>query len=105
MWDGGSSNSKGKRFSALDTSENFEKVVEQRTSELSALNQQLQLEVESRKVAEKEVAKREKRFRALIENIGDGIVVNDENSAVLYQSPSVTRILGYTFEDRHRKPV
>jgi len=96
---------KRKRITALDSSENFETLVEQRTSELSALNQQLQLEVESRKVAEKEVAKREKRFRALIENIGDGIVVNDENSAVLYQSPSVTRILGYTFEDRHRKPV
>jgi PAS domain S-box-containing protein len=97
--------SKRKRITSLDASENFETLVERRTSELSALNQQLQLEVESRKVAEKEVAKREKRFRALIENIGDGIVVNDEDSAVLYQSPSVTRILGYTFEDRHRKPV
>jgi PAS domain S-box-containing protein len=90
----------------LDTpGENFEMLVEKRTSELSELNQRLQLEIESRKVAEKEVAKREKRFRAMIENIGDGIVVNDESSAVLYQSPSVTRILGYTFEERHRKPV
>ena len=85
--------------------ENFETLVQKRTAELSELNQRLQLEIESRKVAEKEVAKREKRFRAMIENIGDGIVVNDESSAVLYQSPSVTRILGYTFEERHRKPV
>ena len=94
-----------KKIFDVDGVENFEELVEQRTSELSALNQQLQLEIESRKVAEKEVAKREKRFRALIENIADGIVVNDENTAVLYQSPSVTRILGYTFEERHRKPV
>lgn len=85
--------------------ESFEALVARRTAELSEVNQRLQLEVESRKVAEKEVAKREKRFRAMIENIGDGIVVNDEHSAVLYQSPSVTRILGYTFEERHRKPV
>jgi PAS domain S-box-containing protein len=94
-----------KRISYVEAVENFEELVEKRTTELSALNQQLQLEIESRKVAEKEVAKREKRFRALIENIADGIVVNDEHSAVLYQSPSVTRILGYTFEERHRKPV
>lgn len=96
----------GKKFSfTANTTEGVESLVEQRTSELSELNQRLQLEIESRKVAEKEVAKREKRFRAMIENIGDGIVVNDESSAVLYQSPSVTRILGYTFEERHRKPV
>lgn len=83
----------------------LEKLVAERTSELSALNQRLQLEIENRKVAEKEVAKREKRFRALIENIADGIVLNDENTMVLYQSPSVTRILGYTFEERQRKAV
>jgi PAS domain S-box-containing protein len=86
-------------------SKSLETLVAERTSELSALNQRLQLEIESRKVAEKEVAKREKRFRALIENISDGIVLNDENTMVLYQSPSVTRILGYTFEERQRKPV
>jgi PAS domain S-box-containing protein len=94
-----------RRKSVESLSENLETIVKKRTSELSELNQRLQLEIESRKVAEREVAKREKRFRAMIENIGDGIVVNDENSAVLYQSPSVTRILGYTFEERHRKPV
>lgn len=89
----------------LSESEGLEDLVAERTSALSALNQRLQLEIESRKVAEKEVAKREKRFRALIENISDGIVLNDENTMVLYQSPSVTRILGYTFEERQQKPV
>jgi two-component system CheB/CheR fusion protein len=85
--------------------EGLEKLVAERTAALSELNQRLQLEIESRKLAEKEVAKREKRFRALIENISDGIVLNDESSRILYQSPSVTRILGYSFEERHRKPV
>lgn len=85
--------------------EGLEKLVTERTAELNELNRRLELEIESRKLAEKEVAKREKRFRALIENISDGIVLNDENSRVLYQSPSVTRILGYTFDERHRKPV
>ncbi len=88
-----------------DESKGLEKLVSERTSALSELNQRLQLEIESRKQAEKEVSKREKRFRALIENISDGIVLNDENTIVLYQSPSVTRILGYTFEERQQKPV
>lgn len=93
------------RILQLRSPETLEKLVEARTAELSALNQRLQLEIESRKIAEKEVAKREKRFRALIENISDGIVLNNEKSVVLYQSPSVSRILGYTFEDRQGEPV
>jgi PAS domain S-box-containing protein len=83
----------------------LEKLVADRTAALSELNKRLELEIESRKLAEKEVAKREKRFRALIENISDGIVLNDETTRVLYQSPSVTRILGYTLEERHNQPV
>jgi PAS domain S-box-containing protein len=47
----------------------------------------------------------ESKFRLLIENITDAIVVNDENYNVLYQSPSVKRILGYEPEDRVGKPV
>ncbi len=46
----------------------------------------------------------EKRFRALIENISDAIVVNDENSNLIYQSPSVTRILGYNMEEQIGRP-
>ncbi len=83
----------------------LEKLVIERTVELREVNLKLQQEIEHRKLAEKELTKREKRFRALIENISDGIVLNDEDSNVLYQSPSVGRILGYTFEERKRKPV
>lgn len=83
----------------------LDKLVAERTNELSELNKRLELEVESRKLAEKEVAKREKRFRALIENITDGIVLNDENSVVLYQSPSVQRILGYSSDEGYHQAV
>lgn len=87
----------------LKSPENLEKLVAERTAELSELNQRLQGEIENRKIAEKEVTKREKRFRALIENISDGIVLSDEKSVVVYQSPSVSRILGYSFEERQGK--
>jgi PAS domain S-box-containing protein len=48
---------------------------------------------------------REKRFRALIENISDAIVMNDEHSNILYQSPSVAKILGYSDNERIGKKV
>ncbi len=50
--------------------------------------------------SEEKLAANEKYFRSLIENITDGIVVSDADSNVLYQSPSVERILGYSLEER-----
>lgn len=55
--------------------------------------------------AEKELADRERRFRALIENSSDAIVLNDSNASILYQSPSVQRILGYEIEERQGRKV
>jgi PAS domain S-box-containing protein len=52
------------------------------------------------KAASAKLAATENRFRALVENITDGIVVNDANSKLIYQSPSVTRILGYSEDER-----
>lgn len=41
----------------------------------------------------------DKLFRALIENISDAIALLDENSRVLYISPSAVRVLGYSPEE------
>ncbi len=43
--------------------------------------------------------KREQKFRSLVENAFDCIVVYDRNARILYGTPSVTRLLGYTIED------
>lgn len=53
-------------------------------------------------LAESEQALRasEIRFRSLIENSSDGIVVNDASFGITYQSPSVQRITGYTAAER-----
>jgi PAS domain S-box-containing protein len=60
-------------------------------------------DITERKVTDKKLAANESRFRALVENISDGIVVSDECSRLIYQSPSVTRILGYTEDERKGK--
>lgn len=42
-----------------------------------------------------EVIRNEHKFRALIENISDAIILIDRNAKFVYQSPSVGRITGY----------
>jgi PAS domain S-box-containing protein len=47
------------------------------------------------KEAEEQVKRSEERFRALVENNFDAIVLLDADSTILYASPSSQRILGY----------
>lgn len=47
----------------------------------------------------REIAVQEKRFRALIENIADAIILVDKDSKIIYNSPSVTRITGRSSKD------
>ncbi|MBF8285319.1 MAG: PAS domain S-box protein, partial [Anaerolineales bacterium] len=42
----------------------------------------------------------EKRFRALIENASDAIALVSADGTILYESPSVTRVLGYAVGER-----
>lgn len=50
------------------------------------------------------IAGNERRFRALIEHSVDAIVLTDENLKVLYQSPSVERLTGFSMEHRRANP-
>ncbi|MGG7034243.1 MAG: PAS domain S-box protein [Flavobacterium sp.] len=59
-------------------------------------------DITERKNAELKLEQSEQKNRALIENITDAIVLLDANGQVTYQSPSVERITGYSFEDRNK---
>ncbi len=57
-------------------------------------------DITSRKKAEESLAESEARFRALVHNSNDVITVIDSEGIIVYESPSVERILGYTPEER-----
>ncbi len=62
-------------------------------------------DITEQKLISEKVEENEKRFRALIENITDGIVISNENSRIVYQSPSVERILGYSEQERYNQSL
>jgi len=56
------------------------------------LNQTLEARVERRTA---ELAEREERFRALVQNSSDAITITDAELRIQYQSPSIDRVFGY----------
>ena len=65
----------------------------------------LSYDVTERHRAEEAVRKSEERFRALVENSSEAVVLVDAGGAVLYQSPSAFRILGYPADERIGRPA
>ena len=57
-------------------------------------------DITARKQAEAALRETEERFRALIEQSHDGVTLLSAEGAVLYDSPSVARMLGYSAAER-----
>ncbi|MDP2497382.1 MAG: PAS domain S-box protein [Candidatus Palauibacterales bacterium] len=55
--------------------------------------------ITDRRVAEREVRRRGQRFEALVSNLSDVISVVGPDATILYESPSVERVLGYEPEE------
>jgi len=55
------------------------------------------------KAAEYITAQNEKLFRALIEKSGDMQALTRENGEIFYASPSVAKVMGYSFEELRKK--
>ena len=65
-------------------------------SEILLLNKDLEQKIVART---EEVVAKEKRYRALIENSADAIVMIGETGELIYQSPAFERITGFSTED------
>jgi len=68
-----------------------------KNEQLEQKNMQLRREIREREKAEKKLRESEERYRVLVENVHDGIVVLHERR-ILYVNPTFAKLLGYTVE-------
>jgi len=79
--------------------------VEDRTAELSKMNEQLQREIEERKEAEETLKASEERHRLLLEASPDPIVVYDMQGAATYVNPAFRQTFGWSDEELLGKKI
>ena len=84
--------------------EEVEDRVKERTAELAEANIQLVDEIAERIRAEEALRNSEERFRSIIENSHDVIVLVSTEGKTLYASPSIERITGYAVDERENNP-
>ena len=74
--------------------ENLEEIVEKRTTELVTMNQVLESEIERRNGAERDLLSSEERYRDLVNNQGEGILLVDVQGKVTFSNPAADELFG-----------
>ncbi len=78
----------------------LEKRVEERTADLTAANQRLQEEIRERKRTQVDREESEERFRAIFDNVLNGILLADvESKRFVMANPAMCRMLGYAQQE------
>jgi diguanylate cyclase (GGDEF)-like protein/PAS domain S-box-containing protein len=77
----------------------LEELVKERTNELKEANEELRLELTERRKAQEALARREREFEALAENVPDIVQRFDKELRHLYINPAVERFIGMPHED------
>ena len=84
----------------LSHQKHIESIIEKRTFELKNVNQELQKEIEERIRAEEALRQSEARYRMLIEQLIEGIVIAKDNPVRLdFASPAMENITGYAIDE------
>ena len=89
----------------LQTQNELEARVQQRTGELKKLNETLIEEIAERKVIETALRDSDAQIRAIVENVVHGIVTIDENGIVELFNATAEKIFGYTASEVVGQPI
>ncbi len=76
-----------------------EEALRQSAEEMRATHEELEKSNERLEIQVAEVEKVQKRLHSLLENASEVITIYDQQMKMIYESPSVLRILGYTPEE------
>jgi len=79
--------------------------VKERTADLEANNEILQLEVNMRRATEQELAESEERYRKLFDESNDAVFIYDLKGKILDVNPKACEMLGYTYDELLSIPV
>lgn len=73
--------------------------VNEQTTELLRVNEELRTDITERKKAEEALQKSEEKYRYLIENLREGIWAIDKDSYTTFANPRMAEMLGYTIDE------
>ncbi len=83
--------------------DHFEALVRKRTSEIAEANEQLKLEIEERKRADRALRESEEQYRILVERAIDGIAIVQDGQ-LKYVNPQFAEMTGYPLEQHYGVP-
>ena len=72
---------------------------------LAGQNRRLQEQATTERLLHVDMQRNEERFRSLVQNASDGVVVLGEDGLIRYESPAVERILGRRAAERVGQPI
>jgi PAS domain S-box-containing protein len=79
--------------------ERLEKLVEERTAELTKANEQLKQEIDYRKRAEEALRETEEKLRTFMDSVTDFFAITDKDENLVYVNRSMVDVLGYSKEE------
>ncbi len=91
--------------SLSDARDNLERLVDERTDQLSEVNRDLRAEVAERKKTEETLRESEEKFRTHVEQSLDGIIISDEQGNVAIWNKSMESVTGILHREIIGKPI